>query len=154
MEVAGEEEITLHILISNQMAGNGVGEAEVGIRRHPSIAVDVYEHLTQSPGEAMVTGMLVEVDALADGPAVEHNGHRRDYGRHRLIFDPEEIEDVPTRDGEGWRWMDSWDCTKHPCVEVGRAGACIEGFLVGVEAVHGGLSLLFQSLFFFFFFQK
>lgn len=78
MEVAGEEEITLHILISNQMAGNGVGEAEVGIRRHPGIAVNVYEHLTQSPGEALVTGMLVEVDALADGPAVEHNGHRRD----------------------------------------------------------------------------
>lgn len=83
--------------------------------------------------------MLVEVDALADGAAVEDDGHRGDDGRHRLVFEAEEIEDVAARDGEWWRRMDGWDCTKHPGVEVGGGGAGgLEGFLVGVEAVHGG----------------
>ena len=87
IKVAGEEKIVFHVLVGNEVAGNSVGQIELVVASSSADvgAAAVDEHLAESPGEALVAGVAVEADAVADRAALEHDGNRRHHGGDEVI---------------------------------------------------------------------
>ena len=65
------------------MAGNSVGKIELFVA---TAVAAVSEHLAESPGEALVADVALEVDTVADRAALQHDGDRRHHGGDEVII--------------------------------------------------------------------
>lgn len=97
LEITGEEEVVLHVLVRDDVARDGIGEVEVVVvlAALVAIVVGVDEHAAERAGKAAVPGVAVEVDAVADAAPVQDHGDRRDDARGHVVVLHRQRQQLP-----------------------------------------------------------